>query len=100
MAKCVSIGFQNNITVSVGSDTVMQDRQEKENTELVSSLELSEPMSPAKEMWLSMSIWERIWFILSAILIGAFITGCALILSELISQWWSDYSSIISGWFA
>ena len=100
MAKCVSIGFQNNITVSVGSDTVMQERQEKENTELVSSLELSEPMSPAKEMWLSMPIWERIWFILSAILIGAFITGCALILSELISQWWSDYSSIISGWFA
>lgn len=100
MAKCISVGFQNNITVSVGSDTVMQERQEKENTELVSSSELAEPMSPAKEMWLSMSIWERIWFILSAILIGAFITGCALILSELISQWWSDYSSIISGWFA
>lgn len=100
MAKCISVGFQNNITVSVGSDTVMQERRGKENTALISSSELSEPMSPAKEMWLSMSIWERIWFILSAILIGAFITGCALVLSELISQWWSDYSSIISGWFA
>lgn len=100
MAKCISVGFQNNITVSVGSDTVMQERRGKENTALISSSELSEPMSPAKEMWLSMSIWERVWFILSAILIGAFITGCALVLSELISQWWSDYSSIISGWFA
>ena len=100
MAKCISVGFQNNITVSVGSDTVMQERQEKENTEIVSSAELTKPMSPAKEMWVSMSIWERMWFILSSILIGAFITGCALILSELISQWWSDYSSIISGWFA
>lgn len=100
MAKCVSVGFQNNITVSVGSDTVMQERQEKEDAESISSFETAETMSPAREMWLSMSIWERIWFILSAILIGAFITGSALVLSELISQWWSDYFSVISGWFA
>lgn len=100
MAKCVSAGFQNNITVSVGSTTVMQERQEKDDAELISSFEVTETMSPVKEMWLAMSVWERLWFVFSAILIGVFITGSALILSELISQWWSDYSTIISGWFA
>lgn len=100
MAKCVSTGFQNNITVSVGSTTVTQEGQEKDDAKLISSFEATETMSPAKEMWLAMSVWERLWFIFSAILIGAFITGSALILSELISQWWSDYSTIISGWFA
>lgn len=100
MAKCVSVGFQNNITVSVGSTTVTQEGQEKDDAKLISSSEATETMSSAKEMWLAMSVWERLWFIFSAILIGVFITGSALILSELISQWWSDYSTIISGWFA
>lgn len=100
MAKCVSAGFQNNITVSVGSTTVTQEGQEKDDAKLISSFEATETMSSAKEMWLAMSVWERLWFIFSAILIGVFITGSALILSELISQWWSDYSTIISGWFA
>ena len=100
MAKYVSAGFQNNITVSVGSTTVTQEGQEKDDAKLISSFEATETMSSAKEMWLAMSVWERLWFIFSAILIGVFITGSALILSELISQWWSDYSTIISGWFA
>lgn len=100
MAKCVSAGFQNNITVSVGSTTVTQEGQEKDDAKLISSFEATETMSSAKEMWLAMSVWERLWFIFSAILIGVFITGSALILSELISQWWSDYSTIISGWFS
>ncbi len=100
MAKCVSTDFQNNITVSVGSTTVTQEGQEKDDAKLISSFEATETMSSAKEMWLAMSVWERLWFIFSAILIGVFITGSALILSELISQWWSDYSTIISGWFA
>lgn len=100
MAKCVSADFQNNITVSVGSTTVTQEGQEKDDAKLISSFEVTETMSSAKEMWLAMSVWERLWFIFSAILIGVFITGSALILSELISQWWSDYSTIISRWFA